>query len=97
MTGLSLVEDRNLTVPGVIEHDRSRFIEYEETDLSWRLYFGFAERGQLPNPNVFIVGDKVIGHPDTIAKLVAVLKAKEGERPMLLVPADKSRPPSFRL
>lgn len=50
--GIPVYTDRHLTEPKLVEHDRSRFIEYEEKDLGWRLFFGFAEYKSVPSTTV---------------------------------------------
>jgi len=41
---------------------------------SWKRYS--VERGNEPNPNVYFMGDKMVGHPDTIKAVVSTIQAQ---------------------
>lgn len=75
--GLQVVEDRHMTVPGVVIRNPHPWVEYEEKDYPWLLALGMAYRGPVPDPQVYLMGRMVIGHPATIEKLKKLLAGGE--------------------
>lgn len=71
-----------LTVQQYVPPPPDRFIEYEETDRSWLLYFGFARIEVVPDPTVYVLrgpgGPRLTMHPATLELLLGRIKIQGG-------------------
>lgn len=69
--GFELVEQEYLTETRFMLYPQYThpWVTYEEKDHGWLVGLGMGSYQQIPNPNIYLMGNQLIGHPDTLHKL----------------------------